>query len=178
MEGCGGTRHYHVTFEFWYATDTALPKWLSELGEVAPESLGSNLMKAGPKTMPKNCVNHVKIMKKVLIYRTQYEYKRCIGSWQRFSYEEQAQIRIRCERLSTVWLSPQRSRFNSQALDTPAKRACIFFALQSQELLKIAVPCLQLMLPKHHGEKARNLPNKQTFWNQFFDFCTVFNVLY
>jgi len=39
--GCGGTRHYHVTFEFWYATDTALPKWLSELGEVAPESLGS-----------------------------------------------------------------------------------------------------------------------------------------
>ena len=67
MEGCGGTRHYHLTFEFWYGTETALPKWLSELGEVAPESLGSNLMKAGPKTMQKNCVNHVKIMKKVFV---------------------------------------------------------------------------------------------------------------
>lgn len=55
MEGCGAPRHYHLTFEFWYATETALPRWLSELGDYAPESLGSNLMQAGPKTMPKLC---------------------------------------------------------------------------------------------------------------------------
>ena len=156
MEGCGAPRRYHLTFEFWYGTETALPRWLSDLGDYAPESLGSNLMQAGPKTMPRvcNCVNHMKIIKKnmtVSIIECYISISDLLAFDNDFHMTKH-KFGFDVKESTTLWLSPD---LDSQAWDTPAKRACIFFALQSQELLKIAVPCLQ-MLPKRR-EKVRNI---------------------
>eukprot|EP00435_Cladocopium_sp_Y103_P061231 s102_g22.t2 len=41
ITGGPGTSRHHVTFEFWHGADAELPTWLLELGDFAPENLGS-----------------------------------------------------------------------------------------------------------------------------------------